>query len=304
MSSRKDRVMPDATLKQGNRLNELILRESDPHRFIQNLLGNWGAVQKVGRGELSQSAVEAAVAGGVNPYASEKVRPVLSYPRGYRPIATLDQVTAFSAKLGQLDDSQIVRLATSLVEAAADGIYLVPKPSVLAIRLGISDPLGEGYGQLLEQGPLAALSGQRPLRNWREGKMGPDRLRVLASTKAAIEQLEAEQEGDFLVIPAQTGKLYAGYSVRNSRWEIEHAADPAQWALPAYCLAWMLFANPHRLEKNEHLAIDCPGDEHRPSPDAVSGSCLFFCWNGSRLRFVNNGIGYASGDFGSASAFR
>ncbi len=300
-ASKGDRVMSDATLRQGNRLFELILRETDPHAFSQALIENWGVVQAIGRGEADQATIAAWMQQHGNPYRSEKVEPRFFYPEGYKPNMVDEQVAILLDRLPWLDTSHVVEIAADWGQyEQADGLYVVPKPTVLAAHLGLEDHW-TNFGLLTEQGPLAALADQRTFTNYRAGELGADRYRLAESAKAALQALETSQPGDLLVFPAQTGRLYAGFSTRNAVWEIGHEAN--QWPVPAYCGGWMLYVNPHRLEKFEHLAIDCPGDEYRLGASGEFSDALYFYFNDGLLYCDALFVDYANVYFGAASGF-
>ena len=115
--------MKDATLAQGNRLFELILRESDPRRFAQSLIGNWGTVQTIGRGQLDQSTLKRAVGRAVNPYADVKYRPALTYPKGYKPSSVEEQVgIEFRMVPGDADRDPDLYLDPSSVSSRDGGL--------------------------------------------------------------------------------------------------------------------------------------------------------------------------------------
>lgn len=297
--------MKDATMGQGKGLFELLLQTEDPYVFTQNLIERWGAVQLIGRGEVTQAKlIEALSHIETNPYASEKVKASFSYPSGYKPKSVGDQVKVLLARYDWLDVRHIDSIAKSWGKfAQADGLYVIPKPTSLASRLDIAEHWAN-FGLLTEQGPLEALASQRKFTNLRAGRLGLDRYRLAASAKSALEALEAEQpEGDLLVFPAQTGKLLAGFSPRNSRWDIEHATNPAQWPLPAYVVGWIVYCNPHRLEKYDHLVIDCPGDEYRFGGSAEAGLVLCFDFDGGELCCYCGDGAYPNGSCGSGSGF-
>jgi len=298
--------MSDATLAQGHRLTELILREKSPHDFMQSLHENWGAVQKIGRGELTQAMIQASLQHihNQNPYASEEVTPTFFYPEGYKPNSVEKQVEFLSAHLGWLDTSHVDALAKSWKKKypKADGLYVVPKPTAVANHLALSDHW-TNFGLLTEQGPLAALATQRKFTNYRAGQLGPDRYHLAATAASALIALEAKQPGDLLVYPAQTGKLYAGNSPRNARLKIEHAQVPSQWPQPSYCVGWMLYANPHRLAKYEHLVIDCSGDEYRLGAAGEFAYVLCFDFGGDGLHCAERWGARPYGACGSASGW-
>lgn len=295
--------MTVATSGQLIQLGNLIEAESDPHGFYQEIFGNWGIIKRIARGEVDPSTLT-ELKKEVNPWAGEKVKPTLSYPKGYKPKSVEEQATALVAIFPTLDVQQVKALAGSWEHIdGADGLYVIPKPTVLAARLGIADPWND-FGVLTEQGPIAVLNSQRTFTFWRKGEMGPARYQLAKSAKDALQALEQRQLGDVLVFPAQTGMLYRGFSPRSARWEIEHVVVPLwQWPLPTYVVGWMLFANQHRLTKFEHLCIDCPGDEYRLEAGGAFGKALYFDWYGGRLRCGSGFVDDAYDDFGSASGF-
>jgi hypothetical protein len=256
-------------------------------------------------GDIAEAAIAELLSHIVNPYANERLEPRFFYPEGYTPNSVEEQLTRLLVHLDWLDTSHVEWLAASWAMDTylqADGLYVVPKPSVLAAHLELSDHWNN-FGLLTEQGPLAVLAASRKFTNYRAGELGPDRYRLAVSARVALEQLEAEQPGDLLVFPAQTGKLYAGFSPRNSRWETEHVTNPSQWPMPAYVDGWIIAANPHRLEKYEHLVIDCPGDEYRFEADGEFDEVLYFYVNGDGALYCDyrwtvdpyDGCGSASG---------
>ncbi|MBI3290356.1 hypothetical protein HYZ78_03080 [Candidatus Microgenomates bacterium] len=299
--------MADATLSQGHHVLGLILRENDPHQFMQNLHANWGAVQTIGRGEATQSSIKEALT-HLNPYANEKVEPKFFYPEGYKPATVEEQVGRLRSRYDWLDDSHVAELAASWSEyEQADGLYIIPKPSSLAVHVGVENPW-DNFGLLTEAGPISALAAAwtesgGTFRNYRTNQMGSEYYRLSKAAQSVLQGLEAQQSGDLLVFPAQTGKLYAGYSVRNSRACIQQAEGPAQWPLPSYVVGFMLYATPQRLTRYEDLAIDAPGDEYSFGVDGHFHVALCFIVNDDGLYFAHRFLGYAHGEFGSASGF-
>lgn len=295
--------MPDATLRQGNRLMELILREENAHVFIQALNENWRAIQAIGRGEVDQATLAAWMQQYGNPYRNEKVESRFFYPDGYKPSSVEEQVAILLSRLDWLDTSHVADIVAGWGQyEQADGLYVVPKPTVLAAHLDLGDHW-TNFGLLTEQGPFAALAFQRTFTNYRAGELGPDRYRLADLARTALETLEANQPGDLLVFPAQTGRLYTGFSIRNSRWEIEHAANPKQWPIPAYCGGWMIYANAHRLSTNKNLCIDFPGDECRLGVSEGFVGALYFYFDDGRLDCRDKFVYDVYYGFGSASGF-
>lgn len=286
--------MPDVTYPQIEQLMGFLGTGNARHDRFQRLLEQADIVRRLAQGETL----------GANPYAKQRAKPAYLYPEGYAPRPIEDRVHTLLERLGDLDARHVPDLARGWDLSRypkADGLHVEPKVTVLAARLKIERPFAEGWGQLLQAGPLAALATTRNFHNWREGELTPDRFRILPSAASALLYLEYIQPGDFLVYPAHTGLPFAGFSVLDSRWEIKHAEDPEQWPRPAWSVGWDIFTNPHRLTEFAHLAPDCPGDEFRAG--FGFDRCPCFYWPGGRLHFYDSWVGHASGSFGSASAF-
>lgn len=296
--------MADATFSQVNQLFQLIARDPDSKITIQWLNEHWGVIQSLINKGLDQATL-LALLDKINPYSNEKTEPKFFYPEGYKPKTVEEQVAVLLAYYPWLDVSRVAEYAAGWqMPSGADGLYVVPKPTALAAHLGIVEDHWDNFGLLIEQGPLAALaSSQRQFSNYRLGQMGKEHYRLSEGSKKQLLLLEESQDGDVLVLLAQTGLSYAGFSVRNARSEIEQKANPAEWPLPAYVVGWMMYSNPHRLEKYEHLAIDCPGDEYSFGADGRFDDALGFRFGLDGLRFGGRFVDGVYGYFGSASGF-
>ena len=224
----------------------------------------------------------------------------MTYPKGYKPLPVREQTKILCEYFG-IDVPSMLPFKNIKVHPESDGLYVIPKPSFVAkhLRVRPQDPY-KNWGRLTEDGPLAALESQGNFKNWRKGEMTNKYIKLLDSTKKALQQLEEDQEGDFLVISAQTGKKHTGKSVQDVRNSLN---DGKEWLLPAYCVGWMLFTNPHRLTAWEDLAIDCAGDEYSYGADDEFGYCLYFNWYEDEVHVDGSWVEYARESFGSASAF-
>jgi len=209
----------------------------------------------------------------------------------------------FTAKF-DLNDTRIKGKAEAMSTIkGAEGLFVVPKASSVAARLGIYDPLGAGYGQLLKATIFTFLAKQRAFRVGVKD-LAVERLRMRESAANALRTLEQEiqGEGDFLVFPAQTGMKYGGYSVRNARWEIEHAEW--EFPLPTWCVGYMLLANPQRFRQGGRwLGIDCPGDECRTVDGGEFDRILCFAFDSKTLHLNARRVDRPDGRFGSASGW-
>ncbi|HEY4695056.1 MAG TPA: hypothetical protein VIH52_03820 [Candidatus Nanoarchaeia archaeon] len=278
----------------------------DEHNFgrteIQRLVENADTLVQIGNGTLTREVINQIIKQVINPFAKEKVEVRYFYPEGWKPTSVEEQLSVLQGFYPDLDGSHVVEIAGGIIGPLdTDGLFVVPKPSSVAAKLGINDPYGAGYGQLLEAAVLTHLAGQRNFHNYRAGELTPDRVRVRQSTAEALRKLEEATPGDFLVFFAQTGKKWGGYSPRNARWEMERAAS--EFALPAWCVGNILLTNPNRLDKFEHLCIDCPGDEYRFKPVGEFELCLCFDFDSDELHFGRGFVVRANGSYGSASGF-
>jgi len=156
----------DATLPQEIQVLTLISKERDPKGFAQNLISNWGAVQPVGRGEIDQATFQSVIREIVNPFVEQKTDLSWFYLDGWKPTTVEEQLAVLLQIYADLnlDGSHILGYAAGItVPEAADGLFVAPRPSSIAAKLGITiDPLIEGYGQLLEGSVLRGLSADCP----------------------------------------------------------------------------------------------------------------------------------------------
>lgn len=235
-----------------------------------------------------------------NPFASELVSSNYAYPEGYAPKDLAGQLAVLAKLYPDFDISYVA--APRRLPEGAELFQLVPKLSSVARANGIEDPYGTGYGRCLEI-MLGHLNASRKFHNYREGRLGPDRLRLLPSTRKVLEKLEASVSGDFVVIPMQSGMLYRGSSARRSRWEIEHAESPEQWSLPAWVVGHHLLTHPERLSTGSELWLDCPGDEYFPDADGQFEDALDFGFRGGTLSVDYGWADDASDGYGAASGF-
>ncbi|OGH68072.1 MAG: hypothetical protein A3C15_00820 [Candidatus Magasanikbacteria bacterium RIFCSPHIGHO2_02_FULL_50_9b] len=237
-------------------------------------------------------AFKDAVAVADNDHANEEVPSTHRYPLDYaapKPIA--DQVAILRRYFPQLKTWN-ESLAQQQVPAGAEGNFAIPRWQLIA-------PTYNEATQLV----LGKLSEQRSGKfvNYREGQLGPDRFRETTQKAKAFEVIGREQEGsDILVVGAQFGITHRGKSVRRVRALTKRGR---QFCLGAFEVGIMLLTHPERLQHDDGLWLDCPGDEY--SFDAGGGfrGAPYFGFRGGRLRFDAIDVSDASVDCGSASGF-
>lgn len=264
-----------------------VLKVKDPQKV------DWKAVfELLGRRQLLE-----------NPYVSEKTSTDRGYPKDYRPTAPSTQFKKLHKLYHDLDGTHIPEITRNLgkLEGSDELFQVVPKLVAIARLHGIADPYGTGYGRCLEVMLKHIAKASPSFVNYRKGCLSDKYVRLLADTREYLEWLEASTPGDYNVIPMQSGKLWAGYSVRNARIEIVNAG---QWAHPAWVVGHHLLTHPKRLPAEGYLNQDTGGDEYSPyAGGRFTGSLGFSFWGGG-LGFGGCWTSGVGACFGSASGSR
>lgn len=220
-------------------------------------------------------------------YAGERVPSSYGYPAGYRPKPLDLQIQILRAefpKLGSYDKAAAAKAPPAIME----GVFAIPRWETVAPT----------YGEAVEL-VIAKIAARRAVCNYREGQLGPDRLKESVRKVEMTAKLREAQKGhDILAVPAQFGLRYRGCSVRCAR---ELFADN-EFGLGAYEVGIMVLTHSERFTAYEDLFADCPGDEYAPESDA--GFTAAPCWH-----FYDGGLGFGTCDVddahpvcGSASA--
>lgn len=127
------------------------------------------------------------------------------------------------------------------------------------------------------------------------------RLRESPDKARAMEAMAKEQGSDILRVPAQFGSRHCGRSILRAR----AAMDGSEFGLGAYEAGIMLLTQPGRLQHEEDLGIDCPGDGYSPDADGSFGYGPSFRFDRDvGLVFGTQWQGTVYAGCGSASAFR
>ncbi len=254
----------------------------------------------------------------VNPYILEEVESNYKYPSNYQPKLVSKQLAIFKQFYPRLDSKGVQELDIEIkdgfpMDQRAEMWQVVPKLSSIAKMYNIKDPYHSGYGSCLKImtlcleciNNLKVVISHPPdceckLRDGCEHAFYKKHIRLRPHSKVTLKRLEEKIDGDFLIFPMQSGKLYAGHSVRNARWKIEHNN---QWALPSWVVGYHLMTHSKRLSTGTKLWIDCPGDEYSPFANEKFFYSLYFKFN-VRLQLDNCDImSIPEKIYGSASGF-
>lgn len=229
-------------------------------------------------------------------FKDEENKSTYTYPKEYKgPKPILEQVQALKTLFPQLDITATLEfvqtvLPTLQLPAGAEGWFAIPRWQKIT----------DTHGTALEL-VLKAVASKRKFHNYREGELGPDRLRQHARTAAMLEQIGEAQKGDILIVPAQYGMRHRGRSVRRAR----ECFGGNEFGLGAFAVGCMAFVHPERYVRWEELDTDCAGDEYSPGADGGFSYAPVFgfdCVRGG-LRFDAYGVDSATARYGSVSAF-
>ena len=261
----------------------------------------------IGNGGEFKSRVEKAVEAIImemttpNKYANEVVSSNYTYPKEYKGPKPIEEQVKTIATMFGLDPTQALEFAKNLptLPEGSEGWFAIPKVSVVATKQfpAITDK-AEQYCEAVKL-VHTKLADSRSFTNYRNGEIVPSKLRQHARTVDFLEHLEAEQQGDILIIAVQYGMRHRGKSVRRAR----ETFASNEFGLGAFAIGCMALVHPERYVRWEELDTDCAGDEFAPSADGDFSRSPFFCFGDGRLRFSTYDVSVASGRYGSVSAF-
>jgi hypothetical protein len=229
-----------------------------------------------------------------NKWKDEEVPSEYGYLSGYQPqkrgLAQQEQcLQELFPGLGFLDLSNI---KFTVFPDGDEGWFAIPRWQAIA-------PTYNGAVQKVLD--LIKLTRQGAFQNYREGQIGPDRLRQSVRSTRFWETIGNQQAGkDILVLPAQFGLVHRGRSVRRAR-EVMRVNE---FGLGAFAVGVMLLTHPERLMHYDDLWIDCAGDEyHDPGSDAPFDLAPYFRFDDDGVEFGTGCVSDVDEYYGSASAF-
>ncbi|MBI4276434.1 hypothetical protein HY629_01195 [Candidatus Uhrbacteria bacterium] len=230
-------------------------------------------------------------------YADEEVESGYGYLSGYTPKSLAEQISRLHElfpNLGGVDPAYLAKVESGAIPlpAGAEGWFTIPRWEKVASL----------YGEAVEQ-ILALINTAREgqFTNWREGELGPDRLRQTARSIAFWQKISDEQSGaDILIVAGQFGKRHAGKSVRRGR----EVYTPSEFGLGSFAVGVMLLTHSERLLDYNDLWIDCGGDEYDdPGSFVRFGRAPYFHFGDGGVGFGTREVGGTDDYCGSASAF-
>jgi hypothetical protein len=222
-------------------------------------------------------------------FKDEEARSSYGYLSGYKPQPIADQIARlcelFPGIGGYAENADGHALADG-----AEGWFAIPRWDKIA------PTYGEAVQKVLD---LIKQTRNGKFYNYREGQLGPDRLKQSDRTVAAFEKFGEDQGDDILIIPAQFGIRHRGRSVRRAR----EVFVGNEFGLGAFAIGIMLLTHPERLQNVDDLWIDCSGDEYAPGADGGFSGAPIFSFRGGEVEFGGRWLDSADGRCGSASGF-
>lgn len=234
-------------------------------------------------------------------YANEMVSSNYTYPDKYNGPKSLSMQIGMIATQWGLNPEHALAFAQTLRELpdGAEGWFAIPKVSAVAKKHfpAITNP-AEQYCEAVKMAH-AKIADSRNFTNYRNGEIVPAKLRQHARTASFIEELEASQKGDILIIAAQYGMRHRGKSVRRAR----ETFASNEFGLGAFAICAMALVHPERYVRWEALHTDCAGDEFAPGADGAFSEAPILCFHGGEVGFGTVDVSSADGCYGSASGF-
>ncbi len=262
--------------------------------FNDGVLDKDGAQKLIANGDELQARVIGAIRelSVPNEFADEEVESTYGYLSGYKPNnrSIAEQVKRLQELLPGIGCTN-EKLAEQPLPEGAEGFFAIPR----------WQKVGKTYEEALQKAlDLIKQTRNGKFYNYREGQIGPDRLRLRAKTAKALETLGQQQEGnDILVIPCQFGLRHRGRSVRRALEVMpgmEFGNDP-------FTVACMILTHPERLADYNDLWIDCAGAEYDCDEDGSFDGAPYFSFDGGGVEFGGRYADNANGYYGSSSGF-
>jgi len=228
------------------------------------------------------------------PYANERVPSTLDYPQDFRYRTPAEQLEYWRAQKAtrKLDANYVPDLVKRIEDAGLPagmaGIGIWPKFS----RLG---GLYKAVNLI-----FCLISASRDFNNYRGGEITSRKhWRHTIQTAGCLQRLDEYQPGDYMVVPVDFGKFWAGASIRH--WQVR--CMPMQFGLCPFTGGCLLLTHPNRITGDGQLYLDLGGCEWSPLADGDFYCSAHFDWCESRLDFGSRDVGnpYARCGVGVAS---
>lgn len=177
------------------------------------------------------------------------------YPAYYERASIDEQIERlrqFEPKLNP--GSRIIELSSRTLLFGSEEIFAIPKWESTASH----------YWEAVEKGVFTALNDLYHGNFYygsRFGVLDENHIRHSRDPHNTFQKINAEQDGDILIIQAQFGSRYQGRSPFTVMSHKLYMLN--EFGLGIFTVACMLLTHPDRLVSHKNLWVDCPGDEYR-----------------------------------------
>jgi len=184
------------------------------------------------------------------------------YPKEYagpRPIR--EQVLVLSERFGLPAKKTLAFLDSEFrklkLPEGAEGWFAIVSPTILDRRLLAAPP--DRYA-LLTNFVLDEIGQTRSFFNVKSDELTRKKFRMHEHTAIALGDILEHQDGnEIIIVPAQLGKRYCGWSVDAARERF--LKSESEFGMPSFAAACIAITHPERFMTQDEIDMKLPGDE-------------------------------------------
>ena len=237
-----------------------------------------------------------------NKYVDEVVLSNYTYPKKYKgPKPIVEQIGIIASMFG-LDPTHALEFTNDLpkLPEGAEGWFAVPSLPVVIQLKYFSEEVSYDSAYCRSVHLLFEKIAQKfCFSNYHASDIVPKSLRQRTHTVDFMNEIDIQQMGGILIIPAQLGMRYRGKSVRRAR---ETFANN-EFGLDTFTVGCIILSHPKRFTESIDLDINCAGDEFALNTKGVFSETPFYSFDGGRLNFDIDSMSKVCDFSGSASGF-
>ncbi|MCP6726766.1 MAG: hypothetical protein KJI69_01875 [Patescibacteria group bacterium] len=223
-------------------------------------------------------------------HINNRTKSSFGYSLDYKPQSILGQVKCLQQLfpgLGSADE----QIANQPLPSNAEGWFAISRWELIA------STYIEAVRKVL--GLIKQIRGEK-FHSYSMDGLDINHLRQHRRTVAMFKELGNQQMGhDILVVPAQFGLYHKGRSIDEAR----DAFNPSEFGLGIFAGIIMLLMHSKRLQHQDDLWIDFPGDEYSPDGDGEFSAAPELDFSIDKVGFGSRSIELPDDCNGSASAF-
>jgi len=206
------------------------------------------------------------------------------YPKQYKQKSVWDQIDMIQKVMSiDFNEGEVEKILSLPLPEKAEGLFVIPRQR------------GSYINEI--ENSLSVISESRKF--YSHCQFGKKDIRRQERTRQAVSFIERSQEaiGDIIIIPAQFGLPYKGFSAK----EVERKMSPREFGLGAKEVSWMLFTHYGREYKESSIHPFCPGDVAKVKKSFILSP--YFEHGEKILEFGVLDCNQSLQDFGAVTAF-